>query len=100
METARPPEPGWPDSNARAGKSVSGQLGHAHLLCLQTFGPTLDDKRHTCTFVEGAIPARLDGGKMDENILAILTLDKTKSFGRIKPLNRTGFFHVSLFPSL
>jgi hypothetical protein len=34
---------------------------------------------------------------MNEDVLAILALDKSKSFAGVKPLHRTRFFHVFLF---
>jgi hypothetical protein len=47
--------------------------------------------------VEGAVAVALDGGEMDENVLAALALDETKSFAGVKPLHCTLFFHRS-FP--
>src|ERR1039457_3876242 len=72
-------------------------LRQTDLFGLQTFRPALHNKRHPRAFIQRAVPARLDGGKMDENVFAILALDKTKSLGRVEPLHRTGFFHVSFF---
>jgi hypothetical protein len=74
-------------------------LSLTDLLGLQTLRSTLYYKRDACTFVEGAIPARLNRRKMDKYVLPVLALDKPKSFGSVKPLHRTGFFHVSHFPS-
>jgi hypothetical protein len=72
-------------------------LCQTDLFRLQTLRPTLHYKRHFRAFIERAVPRRLDSGKMDEDVFAILTLDKTKSLGCVEPLHRTGFFHVSLF---
>jgi hypothetical protein len=49
------------------------------------------------SLVEGAVAVALDGGEMDENVLAALALDETKSFAGVKPLHCTLFFHRS-FP--
>jgi hypothetical protein len=80
-------------SAAQAGNS----LCQTDLFRLQTLRPALYDKRHFRAFIERAVPCRLDGGKMDKDVFPILALDKTKSLGCVKPLHRTGFFHVSLF---
>jgi hypothetical protein len=45
------------------------------------------------SLVEGAVAVALDSGEMDENVLAALALDETKSFAGVKPLYCTLFFH-------
>jgi len=48
---------------------------------------------NSLSLVEGAVAVALDSGKMDENVLAALALDETKSFAGVKPLHCTLFFH-------
>jgi hypothetical protein len=45
------------------------------------------------TFLQAAKAIRLDGGEMNENILAILAADKTITLGIVKPLD-CSCFHV------
>jgi hypothetical protein len=48
------------------------------------------------SLVEGAVALRLDGGEMDEHVLAALALDETKALAGVKPLYYTLFFHRSV----
>jgi hypothetical protein len=45
------------------------------------------------TFLQAAKTIRLDGGEVNENVLAILAADKTIALGIVKPLDCSGF-HV------
>jgi hypothetical protein len=85
-------------NGARAGRHFSGvnqrpgwyryaPLEADYALSLQTLGSLLDFKFHRLPFVEGLVALGLDGGEMDKNILAGLSLDETVSLGRIKPLD-------------
>lgn len=72
-------------------------LRQVDLFGLQTLGPALHYECHPSALVQRAVTARLDGREMNEDILAILALDKSKTFAGVKPLHRTCFFHVFLF---
>jgi len=48
-------------------------------------------------FVQRFVPFRLNSGKVDENVLAGLALDKSEAFAGIKPLYCSLFFHRVLF---
>src|ERR1700694_2929251 len=78
-------------------RGAVAKLCQADLLRLEALRPTLHDKRNSCALVERSISARFNSRKMDEDVFPILALDKSKSLGSVKPLHRTGFFHVSLF---
>jgi len=60
---------------------------------LQTLRSAHNLEFNGLSLVEGAVPVALDGGEMDENVLAALALDETKSFAGVKPLHCTLFFH-------
>jgi hypothetical protein len=60
---------------------------------LQTLGPADNLEFNGLSLVEGAIAVRLDGGEMDEDVLAALALNETKAFAGVKPLYCTVFFH-------
>ena len=75
-------------------------LSLTDLLGLQTLRSTLYYKRDACTFVEGAIPARLNRRKMDKYVLPVLALDKPKAFCGIKPLYCSCFFQNDSFCDL
>src|SRR5258708_1007213 len=96
QRNARPPR-----AREKAACPLHGAGGNSlrqtNLFRLQTLRPALHDKRHFRAFIERTVSRRLDGGKMDKDVFPILALDKTKSLGSVKPLHRTGFFHVSLF---
>src|ERR1039457_6962009 len=70
-------------------------LCQTNVFRLQALRAFLDYKRHTRALVERAITAGFDSGEMDENVLAILALDKSEAFCGVKPLHGTCFFHVS-----
>ena len=50
---------------------------------------------HALTFGQAAESVSLDGGVMDEDVLAALALDKTKTLGIVKPLH-CSLFHVQV----
>ena len=70
-------------------------LCQAYVFRLQTLRALFYYKRHSRPFVERAIAAGFDRGEMDENVLAILTLNESEAFCGVKPLHGTCFFHVS-----
>jgi hypothetical protein len=65
---------------------------------LQTFGTLFNREFHRLPFFQTTVSVHLDGGKVDENILTVITANKTIAFGGIKPLygpNKT-FSHIDL----
>jgi hypothetical protein len=67
-------------------------LGEIHVFGLQALGPILYYKGYARALIERAVPTRRNRGKMDENIFAILALNKPKSFSGVKPLYGSCFF--------
>src|SRR5262249_19664121 len=70
-------------------------LSQANVFSLQTLRALLHHERDPCPFIQRTISASGYGGKMDEDVFAILPLDKAKTFARVKPLYRACFFHNS-----
>jgi hypothetical protein len=66
-------------------------LEGANLLGLKTLLTLGHRELHALPFGKAAEAIGLNGGVMDENVLTALALDKTKTFGVVKPL------HCSLF---
>src|SRR5205085_9642990 len=62
-------------------------LGPDNIGCLEPFWALQQIKLHRFAFVECAIPILLDGGEMNEDILACGTLNKTVTFRSVKPLH-------------
>jgi hypothetical protein len=60
---------------------------------LQALGAADNLEFNGLSLVEGAIAVRLNGGEMDENVLAALALDETEALAGVKPLYCTLFFH-------
>jgi len=60
---------------------------------LQALGAADNLEFNGLSLVEGAIAVRLNGGEMDENVLASLALDETKALAGVKPLHCSLFFH-------
>jgi hypothetical protein len=67
---------------------------------LEAFGPLLYFKGYARAFIKRFISAGRYGREMDENILAILALNKTKSFCGVKPLYSSCFFQNDSFADL
>ena len=72
--------------------SVDG-LQRLNVGSLQALGALDNLEFNGLSLVEGAIAVRLDGGEMDEDVLAALALDETKALAGVKPLYSTLFFH-------
>jgi len=75
-------------------------LGQVHIFGLQAFRPLLHFKGYARTLVERFISASRNRGKMDKHIFATFALDKSKSFGGVKPLHCSGFFQDDSFCDL
>jgi hypothetical protein len=67
------------------------KLNRLNVLCLPSLGAFDDAKLDRLTFFQTAKALCLNGGKMDENIFAVLSAEKSIAFGVIEP------FHCSLF---
>jgi hypothetical protein len=78
------------------GKRRPLALRQTDLFRLQAFRTSLHDERYAGTLIQCAITACLDSRKVDEDVLAIVALDESKSFSGVKPLHCTCFFHVTL----
>src|ERR1700756_4501253 len=57
------------------------------VLRLQTFRPLLDFELDLLSFIQRLVTVALNGGKMDEYILARLALNEPKTFRTVKPLS-------------
>ena len=64
-----------------------------YVLGLQSFGALLDLELHLRAFIQGAVTVRLDGGKVNEHIVAARSLDESIALSGIKPLHSTFFRH-------
>ena len=62
------------------------------VLRLQSFWPLLDFELDLLSFIQRFVTIGLNGGKMDEYILARLALNKSKTLRGVKPLHHTLLF--------
>ena len=76
-------------------RNLEEELSGGDFFCLQPFRALFHDERDAGALVQRTISARGNGGEVDENVFAILTLNKAESFSRVKPLYCSSFFHVS-----
>jgi hypothetical protein len=60
---------------------------------LQALGAADNLEFNGLALIERAIAVRLNSGEMDENVLAALALDESKTLAGVKPLHCTLFFH-------
>src|SRR2546430_13762794 len=68
----------------------------AHVLGLQALRPLCDFELHPVAFGERAEPVHLDGGVVDEDLLAPLPRDEAVPFAVVEPLHGT-LRHVTTF---
>src|ERR1700722_7583775 len=73
------------------------RLDSLDVLRLPALGAFDHVKLHLLTFLQAAEAAGLNGGEMDENILAILAADESVSFSVVKPLHCSCFHDGALF---
>jgi len=66
-----------------------------NLIGCRTFGAVDNLELNPCTLIERFVTICLDSGKMNEYIVAIVLLDKTKTLGSVKPFH-CAFFHLEL----
>ncbi len=62
------------------------------VLRLKAFGTLLDFELDLLSLIQRLITIALNGGKMDEHILARLALNEAKTFRSVEPLHDTLFF--------
>jgi len=62
------------------------------VLRLQTFRPLLDFELDLLPLIQRFVTIALNGGEMDEYILARLALNKAKTFRSVEPLHNTLLF--------
>jgi hypothetical protein len=67
------------------------------VLCLPALGTFHYVELNLLTFLQAAKPVCLDGGEVNENVLAILAADKTIALGIVKPLYCSCFHDVAVF---
>src|SRR5437764_3877454 len=77
--------------------NYSARLCRANIFSLQALRAFLHHEGNARALIERAIAARRDRGEMNEDVLAILALDKAESFAGIEPLYCTCFSHLSSF---
>src|SRR5262249_25423986 len=65
------------------------------VLCLQALGSLDDVELHRLAFLQAAEALVLNGGVVNEHVLAVLAADETIAFGVIEPLH-CSLFHVLL----
>src|SRR5512143_1390717 len=74
---------------------IAYSLQRLNVLSLPALGSLHDVELNRLTFLKAAETVRLDGGEMDENVLAILAADKTKTLSVVEPLY-SSLFHVTV----
>ena len=62
------------------------------VLRLQTFRPLLDFELDLLPLIQRFVTIALNGGEMDEYVLARLALNETKTFRSVEPLHDTLLF--------
>jgi hypothetical protein len=72
------------------------ELDYLYVLCLPALGALGDIELNALTFLKRTEAVRLDGGVMDEDILAVFAAQKSKTLGVIKPLDCSLFHNVLL----
>jgi hypothetical protein len=70
------------------------RLEASNVRSLQTLGATGNFEFNRLAFVQRFVPLGLNGGEVDENILAGLALDEPKSLAGIEPLHCSLFSHL------
>ena len=76
-----------------ASPQAVGSLDCLHVFCLPALWSLGDVELHRLALLQALKASRLDGGEMHENVLAILTANKTVAFGVVEPLY-CSLFHV------
>ena len=67
------------------------------VLCLPALRALHDVELNLLTFLQAAKAVCLDGGEVNENVLAILAADKAIALGIVKPLYCSCFHDVAVF---
>jgi hypothetical protein len=73
------------------------RLEASHVRRLQALGTGGHFELDRLALIERLVAIRLDGRKMDENVLATLSLYESKAFTCVEPLYCSLFFHVFPF---
>jgi len=79
--------PGDQKGRARCSRTRPLKLQAGDVRRLQALGAARDFEFNRLAVVQRLVPLRLNGGEVDENVLAGLALDKSKAFAGVKPLN-------------
>ena len=80
------------DGPVTAGPSF--RLEASDVRSLQALRAARDFEFNRLAFVQRLVPLRLNGGEMDENVLAGLALDEPKALAGIEPLHCSLFSHL------
>jgi hypothetical protein len=98
-------ESGTPKTEKAASSGLPGRpiklcwfyiLRTIDVLCLQSLRAAFDFELNLCTFLQRPVTVHLDGGKVDEHIIAIGALDKSIALRGVKPFHYTFFSHYYL----
>ena len=93
---------GWQKQDGRAAEAtrpfvVSRVLEWLDVRGLQALRPASDFEFDRLPFIERLVALRLNGGEVDENVLAALALDEPKALAGVEPLYCSLFFHGTSF---
>ena len=80
-----------------ATRNCRSGLDAFYVLCLPAFRAFYNVELNLLTFLQAFKAACLDGGEVNENVLAILAADKTVTLGIVKPLYCSCFHDGAVF---
>ena len=81
---------------ARTGRARTYGLEGGDVRCLQALGALGHFEFNRLAFVQRFVALRLNRGEVDENVLAGLALDESKSLAGIEPLYCSLFFQLCI----
>src|SRR3989442_15125690 len=96
-ELERSRRPKRKKARAHHGRARAGGLEASDVRRLQALGAGGHFEFNRLAFVQRLVPLRLDGGKVDENVLAGLALDESESLTGVEPLHCSLFFQCFSF---
>ena len=93
----KPSQMNW---KGRQNECLRGLLDANHVACLEALGPFQQVKLDGLAFVQGPVSILLNGGKMNENVLARGSLNEAISLRPVKPLYCSLLSHKKLLSLL
>src|SRR6185312_12132127 len=90
----KPSQMNW---KGRQNECLRGLLDANHVACLEALGPFQQVKLDGLAFVQGPVSILLNGGKMNENVLARGSLNEAISLRPVKPLYCSLLSHKNSF---